>query len=118
MRHGKKSEKPKDWKRSVYVPIPKAGDKMVCSNYRTISLIFHTAKILLKIILKSIESDMERELSTEQAGFRRNRGTRDHIANMMERAPEFQQELFVCFIDYSKLSAKSHLCILGFFYSN
>jgi hypothetical protein len=96
---------PKDWKKSVYIPIYKKGDKKDCGNYRTIALISHASKILLKIIQKRIEPALERELAIEQAGFRRNRGTRDHIANLrwiMEVAREYKRDLYLCFIDYSK----------------
>lgn len=96
---------PKEWKRSVYIPIPKKGDSRECSNNRTIALIPHASKVLLKILQKRIEPYMEREMPKEQAGFRRGRGTRDQIANMrwiMEETREFQKKIFICFIDYSK----------------
>ena len=96
---------PEEWKHSVYVTIPKKGDARDCANNRTIALISHASKILLKIIQKRMEPYVERELSEEQAGFRRGRGCRDHIANirwMMEKAREYQQDLFLCFIDYKK----------------
>ncbi len=96
---------PTDWKRSVFIPIPKKGDARECSNNRTIALISHASKVLLKIIQKRMEPYMERELSETQAGFRKGRGTRDQIANLrwiMETAREYQQELYMCFIDYSK----------------
>src|SRR6218665_1571185 len=83
----------------------KKGDARSCDNYRTIALISHTSKILLKKIHKRMESTIERELSDNQAGFRKARGTRDHIANMrwiMERQLEYRKEVHICFIDYSK----------------
>ena len=76
------SDWPTDWKRSVYIPLPKKGDTRICSNNRTIALISHTSKILLKIIQRRIEPYMEREIAKEQAGFRKGRGTRDHISNI------------------------------------
>ena len=96
---------PEDWKSSIFIPLFKKGDAKECENYRTIALISHTSKILLKIIHKRMESTIERELPDNQAGFRKSRGTRDHIANMrwiMERQREYGQEVHICFIDYSK----------------
>jgi len=98
-------EWPEDWKRSVFIPIFKKGDARECGNYRTIAMISHTSKILLKIIHKRMEKTIERELPANQAGFRKARGTRDHIANIrwiMERQREYGQEVHMCFIDYSK----------------
>jgi hypothetical protein len=80
---------PKDWKKSVYIPIPKKGDARECANNRTIALISHTSKVLLKIIQSRMETYVEREMPDVQAGFRKRRGTRDQIANvrwLMERA--------------------------------
>ena len=96
---------PTDWKRSVFVPIPKKGDARECGNNRTIALISHASKVLLKIIQKRMEPYMEQQLSEMQAGFRKRRGTRDQIANIrwiMETAREYQKDLCMCFIDYSK----------------
>ena len=96
---------PKDWKKSIYIPIFKKGDKKECSNYRTIALISHTSKILLRIIQNRLEPFIMPNLPDEQAGFRKGRGTRDHIANMrtiMEKMREFKKRLYLCFIDYSK----------------
>ncbi|CAF1583727.1 unnamed protein product [Didymodactylos carnosus] len=96
---------PTDWKRSVYIPIPKKGDTRECSNYRTIALISHASKVMLKIIQARLQPYMERELPDVQAGFRKGRGTRDQIANIrwiMEKAREYQKEFYFCFIDYTK----------------
>ena len=96
---------PERWKESVYIPIPKKGDSRVCSNNRTIALISHASKVMLKVIQHRLEKHMEREMSIEQAGFRKGRGTRDQIANLrwiMERSREFQRPIYMCFIDYSK----------------
>jgi hypothetical protein len=96
---------PKDWKRSVFVPLFKKGDPKDCSNYRTIALISHTSKVLLKVIHNRMEQYVEREIPDVQAGFRKERGTRDQIANLrwiMERQREYNQELYLCFIDYQK----------------
>lgn len=62
---------PDDWKKSIYIPLPKKGDLQLCSNYRTISLISHASKILLKIIMKRMQDKMEMEVSSTQAGFRK-----------------------------------------------
>ena len=101
----KRKEWPTDWKKSVYVPIYKKGDKQECGNYRTIALISHASKVLLQIIQRRLEVFLIPELPIEQAGFRRGRGTRDHIANlrwMMGKAREHQRYLYMCFIDYKK----------------
>ena len=101
----KRKEWPTDWKKSVYVPMYKKGDKKECGNYRTIALISHASKVLLRVIQRRLEVFLIPELPIEQAGFRRGRGTRDHIANlrwMMEKAREHQRDLYRCFIDYKK----------------
>ncbi len=90
----------------MYVPIYKKGDKKGCGNYRTIALISHASKVLLRVIQRRLEVFLIiPELPIEQAGFRRGRGTRDHIANMrwmMETAREHQRDLYMSFIDYKK----------------
>ena len=75
---------PNDWKKSIYVPIYKKGDKKECGNYRTIALISHASKILLRVIQKRLEAFLIPELPIEQAGFRRGRGTRDHKPEMAD----------------------------------
>ena len=101
----KRKEWPTDWKKSLYVPIYKKGDKKECGNYRTIALISHASKVLLRVIQRRLEVFLIPELPIEQAGFRRGRETRDHIANlrwMMEKAREHQRDLYMCFSDYKK----------------
>ena len=96
---------PQDWKRSVFIPIPKKGNAKKCSNYRTITLISHASKVMLKILQARLQQYVHRELPDVQAGFRKGRGTRDQIANVrwiMEKAREFQKNIYFCFIDYSK----------------
>ena len=96
---------PIDWKRAIFIPLPKKGDLQQCSNYRTISLISHASKILLKTIMKRVENKLEEEVSNTQAGFRKNRGTRDHIFNLrmiIQKYREVNASLHTCFIDYSK----------------
>ena len=84
-----------DWKRSVFIPIPKKGNAKECSNYRTIALISHASKVMLKILHARLQQYMNHELPDIQAGFRKGRGTRDQIANIcwiIQRAREFQKK--------------------------
>ena len=84
---------PQDWKRSVFISIPKKGNDKECSNYRTIALISLTSKVMLKILQARLQQCMNHELPDVQARFRKGRGTRDQIANIcwiMEKAREFQ----------------------------
>ena len=71
-----------DWKRSVFIPIPKKGNAKACSNYHTMALISHTSKAMLKILQARLQQYVNRELPDVQAGFRKGRGTRDQIANI------------------------------------
>ena len=73
---------PQDWKRSVFIPIPKKGNAKECSNYHTIALISHTSKVMLKILQARLQKYVNRELPDVQAGFRKSSGTRDQIANI------------------------------------
>jgi hypothetical protein len=96
---------PIEWKKSAFLTLPKKGDISQCKNNRTIALIPHASKVLLCIINERLRPHLERELPPEQAGFRRGRGTRDHIANIrhtIEKCKEFNRKAFLCFIDYSK----------------
>ena len=96
---------PRDWKRSVFIPIPKKGNDKECSNYHTIALISHTSKIRLKILHARLRQCVNCELPDVQAGFRKGRGTRDQIANIhwiIKQAREFQKNIYFCFIDYTK----------------
>jgi len=74
---------PQDWKRTVFIPIPKKGNAKECSNYRTIALISHTSKVTLIILQAILQQYMNCELPDVHAGFRKGRGTRDQIANML-----------------------------------
>ena len=79
---------------SVFIPIPKKGNTKECSNYHTIALISHASKVMLKILQARLQQYMNRELPDVRAGFRKGRGTRDHIANIrwiIEKAREFQK---------------------------
>ena len=96
---------PQDWKRSVFIPIPKKGNGKEYSNYRTITLISHTSKAMLKTLKARLQQLVNCELSDVQAGFRKGRGTRDQIVNIhyiIEKAREFQKNIYFCFIDYAK----------------
>ena len=73
---------PQDWKRSVFIPIPKKGNAKECSNYQTIALISHASKVMLKILQARLQQYMNWKLSDAQAGFRKDRGTRDQIPNI------------------------------------
>ena len=97
---------PQDWKTSVFISIPKKRNAKECSNYRTIALISHASKVMLKILQARLQQYMNLELPDVQAGFRKGRGTRDQIANIcwiMEKAREFQKNINFCFIDYAKV---------------
>ena len=97
---------PQDWKRSVFIAIPKKGNAKECSNYCTIVLISHASKVVLKIHQARLQKYMNRELPDIQAGFRKGRGTRDQIANIswiIEKASEFQKYIYFCFIDYTQV---------------
>ena len=73
---------PQDWKRSVFIPIPKKGNAKEFSNYCTIAIISHTSKVMLKILQARLQRYVTHELLDVQAGFRKGRGTRDQIANI------------------------------------
>ena len=73
---------PHDWKRSVFIPIPKKGNAKECSNCHTIVLISHASKVMLKILQTRLQEYLNRELPDVQAGFRKDRGTKDQIANI------------------------------------
>ena len=95
---------PQDWKRSVFIPIPKKGNAKECSNYRIIALISHASKVMLKILQARLRQYVNHELPDVQAGFRKGRGTRYQIANIcwiMEKAREFQKNIYF-FSDYAK----------------
>ena len=96
---------PQDWKRSVFIPIPKKGNAKECTNYRTIVLISHTSKVMLKILQARLQQYVNCKLPDVQAEFRKHRGTRDQIANIcwiIDKAREFQKDIYFCFIGYAK----------------
>ena len=91
---------PQDWKRSVFIPVPKKGNAKECSNYCTIALISHSRKVMLNILQTRLQQYVNCELPDVQAGFRKGRGTRDQIAN-------------ICWIiDKSKRIPEKHLFLL------
>ena len=77
-----KQQWPQDWKRSVFILIPKKGNAKECLNYRTVALISHTSKVMLKILQARLQQYVNQELPDIQAGFSKSRGTRDQIANI------------------------------------
>ena len=88
---------PQDWKRSVLIPIPKKDNAKECLNYHTIALISHTSKVMLKILQDRLQQYVSCELPDVHAGFRKDRGTRDQIANIcwiIEKARELQKNIY------------------------
>ena len=100
----KNQQWPQDWKRSIFIPIPKKGNAIECSYYHTIALISHTSKVMLKILQARLQWYRNRELPDVQAGFRKGRGTRDQISNIhwIIKTRGFQKNIDFCFIDYDK----------------
>ena len=101
----KTQQRPQDRKKSVFIPIPKKDNAKEFSNYYTFALISHASKVMLKILQTRLQQYVNHELPDVQAGFRKGRGTRDQIANIcwiIEKAREFQKNIYFCFIDYAK----------------
>ena len=106
-----KQQWPQDWKRSVFILIPKKGNAKECSNYHTIALVSHTSKVMLKILHARLQKYVNCELPDIQVGLTKGRGTRDQIANdplmilwIIEKSREFQKNIYFYFIDYAKAS--------------
>ena len=96
---------PQDWKMSVFIPIPKKVNAKECSNYHTMALISHASRVMFKILQARLQQYVNREFTDVQAGFRKVRGTRVQIANIcwiIEKAREFQKNMYFCFIDSAK----------------
>ena len=96
---------PQDWERLVFISIPKKVSAKECSNYCTIALISHASKVMFKILQYRLQQYVNQEIPDVQAGFRIGRGTSDQIANIywiIEKAREFQKNVYFCFIDYAK----------------
>ena len=94
-----------DWKRSVFIPVPKKDHARECSDYCTVALISHASSVRLYIIQARLQQYVNQELPDMQAGFRKGRGTRDQIANIcciMEKARQSLKIIYFCFIDYAK----------------
>ena len=102
---GHRTGKGKDWKRSVFILIPKKGNAKERSNYHTVALISHAGKVMLKILQVRLQQYVNHELPDVQAGFRKGRGTRAQIANIhwiIEKARGFHKNIYFCFINYAK----------------
>ena len=96
---------PQDWKRSVFIPIPKKGNAKEWSSNHTIAFISHASKIMLKILQARLQQYVNRKLPDVQAGFRKGRGTRDQIANIcwiIDKAREFHKNIYFCFTTVPK----------------
>ena len=96
---------PQDWKRSVFIPIPKKGNAKECSHYHTTVLISHTSKGMLKILQDRFQQYVNRQFPDVQVGFRKSRGTKDQTANIcwiIKNTRDFQKNIFFCFIYYVK----------------
>ena len=101
---------PQDWKKSVFIPIPKKGNPKERSNYCAIALISHASKVMLKTLQARFQQYVNHELPDVQAGFRKGRGTRDQTVNIcwiIVKAKEYQKNIYFYFIDY----AKTFVCI-------
>ena len=101
----KSQQWPQDWKRSILIPVPKKGSTKECGSHWTITLISHASKVMLKIFHARLQHYANQELLEVQAEFRKGRGIRDQIANIcwiIEKAREFQKNIFLCFINYAK----------------
>ena len=97
---------PQDWKKSVFIPIPKKGNAKQCSVYHTVALISHASKVMLKTLQARLQQYMNQELPDVQAGLRKGGGTSDQIANIcwiIKTVREFQKNIYSCFIDYAKV---------------
>ena len=97
---------PQDWKRTVFIPIPKKGNAKECSNYHTIALVSHASKVMLKIFQARVQQYVNQELPDGSSGLRKGRGTRDQVGNIwwiIAKAREFQKNIYFCFIDYTKV---------------
>ena len=97
---------PQDWKRSVFIAVPKKGNAKECSNYCKVALISHTSKVILKIFQARLQKYVNLEPPDVETEFRKGRGTRDQIANIcwiIKKAREFQKSIYFCLIDYAKV---------------
>ena len=98
-------EWPAQWTQSLVITLPKKGNLQLCQNYRTISLISHRSKVMLKILLNRLKPEVEKIIAEEQAGFRPGRSTTEQIFDLRilcERYLQHQQDLYHVFIDFKK----------------
>ena len=98
-------EWPQDWKRSTIIPVPKKGSTKECANHQTIALISLASMVMLKIFHAKLQHYVNQKLPDVQAWFRKGRGTRDQVANIcwiIEKAREFQKNIYLWFMDYTK----------------
>ena len=96
---------PQTWKRSIFILIPKKSSTKEYPDYQTIALTSHASKVMLKILQARLQKYLNWEVPDVQGGFRKGRGIRDQIANIcwiIEKAREFQNSIYFCFIDYAK----------------
>ena len=103
--HLEDPEWPQDWKRSIFVPIPRKCSTKECANHQIVVLISHANKVMLKILHARLRHYMSQELPDVQAGFRNGRKTRDQVTNnhwILEKVREFKKNIYLCFIDYAK----------------
>ena len=101
----KRGEWPTTWAQSLVITLPNKGNLQLCQNYRTISLISHPSKVMLKIILNRVQPQAEEIIAEEQAGFRAGRSTKEQIFNLRilcEKYLQHQQNLYHVFIDFTK----------------
>ena len=98
---------PQDWKRSVFIPIPKKGKAKECSDHHTIALISYASKVMLRILQARLQQYVNRELPDVPAEFRKGRENKDEITNIrriIEKEREFQKNIQFCYTDYTKAS--------------
>ena len=93
---------PQDWKRSIFIPVPKKGNAKECSNYHPIALIWHISKVMLKILQARLQQYVNLELPDVQAGFKKAEEQIAKIQWIIENSREFQKNIYFCFIDYVK----------------
>ena len=101
----KTQQGPQDWKRSIFIPIPKKGNTKECSNHLTIAIMSHTSKVILKILQARLQQYVNSEFPDVNARFRKSRGTRDQITNIIwiiEKATEFHKNIYFSFTEYAK----------------
>ena len=111
-------EWPTTWTQSLVITLPKKGNLQLCQNYRTISLISHPSKVMLKIILNRLQPQAEEIIAEDQAGFRAGRSTTEQIFNLRilcEKYLQHQQTLYHVFIDFNRAPDKMRICV---FHSN